>query len=78
MSSKITTSIIKKWRGQGMFIRFIDGNIHNCTPENLVSVSLIDAMAHVDDWVVDWDIHLTKKEINTVKDPSWQEGLMFR
>ncbi|UKZ11100.1 hypothetical protein EhVM1_000085 [Emiliania huxleyi virus M1] len=78
MSSPITTSIIKKWRTQRDFIRFLDGNIQNCAISNLQYVSIVDAMEHIHDWKVDWDLYLTKKEKKLVMDPSWRSGLVFK
>jgi hypothetical protein len=49
---ELTNSIIKKWRNQGMFIRFLNGNTHDCSIYNLCFVSLDDAMDHIDDWKV--------------------------
>jgi hypothetical protein len=58
-----------------MFIRFLNGNTHDCSIYNLCYVSLDDAMDHVDDWKVDWDMDLTRREIALVKDPVWRAGL---
>lgn len=49
---RLTQSIMKKWSQQAFYVRFVDGNIHNVTPWNLQPVTLVDALAHVDDWKV--------------------------
>jgi hypothetical protein len=56
-----------------MFVRFNNGNTHDCSFYYLCFVSLDDAMDHIDDWKVDWDrMDLTKLEIAIVKDPVWR------
>tara|TARA_B110000858_G_C17769145_1_gene458657 strand:+ start:1348 stop:1584 length:237 start_codon:yes stop_codon:yes gene_type:complete len=77
MSSVLTSSIIHKWKEQGQFIRFIDGDTRNCSVANLEFVSIKDAMSHIDDWKVDWDMNLTKKEIKLVRNPDWRAKLVF-
>ena len=54
-ASDMTQRILRKWREQGQFIRFVDGNVRNCAVTNLEFVSLREAMQHVHDWKVDWD-----------------------
>jgi hypothetical protein len=73
-----TDSIIKKWNKQGSFIRFIDGNKANCHYSNLKYVGLKDVMVNFDEWIVDWDMNLTKKEIQMVKNKQWRDGLVFK
>jgi hypothetical protein len=73
----LTTSILKKWKKQEAFTRFIDGETANCSIDNLQYVTLKDAMDHIHDWKVDWDAFLTKKEIGLVMDPDWRAGLVF-
>ena len=73
-----TSSILAKWRKQGAFVRFLDGNTLNCAPTNLAWVQLPDAMEHINDWVVDWDLYLTKKERALVMTPEWRAGLSFK
>ena len=75
--NNMTSSIIKKWKKQGGFIRFFDGNIQNCAVRNLGGVSMKDAMDHVEDWAVDWDVHLTPRERALVMTPEWRAGLIF-
>ena len=71
---KLTNSILRKWRSRP-FIRFVNGNHQDCRLLNLVMVSLDDAMDHIDDWKVDWDMDLTRREIELVRDPVWRAGL---
>ena len=73
---KLTKKIFKKWRQQGGFIRFVDGNPHNCAINNLCRVSIKEAMDNID-WTVDWDMDLTEKEIKLVLNPAWRMGLIF-
>jgi len=32
---------------------------------------------HIDEWRIDWDMQLTSKEIDLVKDDTWQETLLY-
>ena len=73
---ELTGSILRKWQNQGYsFIRFRDANPSNCSVSNLMLVSLQQAMEHIEDWVVDWDMNLTPEEIAVVCDPEWRAGL---
>jgi hypothetical protein len=72
-----TGSILAKWRAQGSFVRFIDGNIQNCAAANLEWVPLQQALLHFDEWKVDWDMELTSEEIEIVRNPEWRAGLRF-
>lgn len=72
-----TKSILRKWKQQGTFIRFINGNKQDCRLSNLQYVSLQDAMEHIHDWVVDWDMNLTHREKMVVLDVNWRSGLIF-
>ena len=56
---KLTKSILKKWNEQRHFIRFLDGNTHNCVIGNLCRVSILEAMDNID-WKVDWEMNLTE------------------
>ena len=76
MSSDLTNSIINKWRQQGKFIRFIDGNTANCSVKNLTYISLKDAMSDLN-LKVDWDMYLTQEEIKLVRNDQWRNGLKF-
>ena len=73
----MTQSILDKWNEGhvGAFLRFLDGDKTNLLASNLVWVSLRDAMAHVDDWTCDWDMHLTSAESDLVRTPEWRAGL---
>ena len=73
----VTKRIIKKWKKQGTFVRFLNGDTMCCRLGNLAYVSLEDAMKNIDIWVVDWDMNLTEKEIERVRTPEWREGLQF-
>jgi len=73
----VTKRIIKKWKKQGTFVRFLNGDTMCCRLDNLAYVSLEDAMKNIDIWVVDWDMNLTEKEIERVRTPEWREGLQF-
>lgn len=69
----IARNIRRKWHEQtkgskGYFIRFIDGNTRNCGVENLTYVSPLEAFQNITKWRVDWDMELTKKEIQFVYD----------
>ena len=75
--SELTASIMKKWKSQGNFIRFVDGNIGNIHPDNLKYVPIKDAMKNIDTWKVDWDMDLTRAEIQQVRSKSWRKGLLF-
>lgn len=59
------------------FVRWIDGNASNNVVTNLAWVTLQDAMEHVDDWKVDWDMHLTKRERALVMTAAWRAALSF-
>ena len=76
-ASALTASILRKWAAQGSFIRFVDGNTRNCAVSNLQYVHLRDAMAHVADWKVDWDMELSAKERALVMTPEWRARLVF-
>jgi len=73
--SNLTTSIIKKWNEQGGVVRFINGDTLDCRKANLQSVSLKDALDHLDDWTTDVLMDLTEEEKILVHDPKWREGL---
>jgi hypothetical protein len=76
-ASDMTQRSLRKWREQGQFIRFVDGNVRNCAVTNLQFVSLREAMQHVHDWKVDWDMELTDEERTLVLTPAWRENLVF-
>ena len=72
-----TSRILATWKAQGAFIRFLNGNKADCAASNLAYVSLREAMQHVDDWAVDWDMDLTAEEVELVRTPGWRAGLVF-
>ncbi len=45
----------------------MNGMTMDCRKVNLQYVPLMEALNHFDDWKVDWDMHLTRKEIEFVK-----------
>lgn len=75
--SDLTTSILAKWRDQKRFVRFINKDKLDNRAENLEICSLHDAIAHFNDWIVDWDINLSPKEIELVRKAEWRAGLRF-
>ena len=76
-SEAMTNSILNVWRAQGTFIRFVDGSTLNFNISNLEYVSLKEAMLHVEDWKVDWDMNLCPAQIAVVRNPAWRAGLTF-
>jgi len=71
----IATEIGRKWaaftkNSNGNFIRYVDGDVENSTPENLEEVTAVEAMRHIDDWVVDWTLPLTRSEVAFVRNNS--------
>ena len=77
IQNKLTNSILRKWRKQKSFIRFLDGDTRNCRVDNLAYVSLEDAMNHIEAWRVDWDMNLSRAEVALVFDDVWRAGLRF-
>ena len=61
--NELINSILTKWRNQGCFLRFDPTNSSTGSNNNLVRVPLDDAMDHIDDWVVDWDIYLNQMRL---------------
>ena len=45
----------------------MNGNRQDFSPGNLAVVSLDDAMNHIDEWNVDWDIDLTPGEVDEIQ-----------
>ena len=72
---RLTCSIIKKWKEQQFFVRFVDGDTHNCNFANLERVDIFDALENIDTWKVDWDLYLSRKEEALVRYPIWRDGL---
>ena len=69
----IAHGIMSKWaehqsvtRESGCFIRFIDEDKYNCAAHNLVWCTPYDAFTRPD-WKVDWDMHLTAREVDIVR-----------
>lgn len=73
----LTDSILAKWREQGSFIRFKDGDTKNCRADNLEWVSIKDAMDNFHTWTTDWDMNLTRREKRVVETTNWRMGLRF-
>ena len=74
----IGKAILKKWADRdSQFIRFLNGNMKDCSSSNLCYVDVEDAMVNFDTWVTDWDSGLTEEEKALVQDKSWQRGLVF-
>ena len=78
MESVLTESILRKWRNQGVFYRFVDGDKKNCAAKNLKAVSLKEALVHINDWICDWDMELTDKEIMLVNNSVWRSAIITR
>lgn len=72
MDSHLTESIMRKWRRQAVFYRYLDGDRKNNNAKNLKAVTLKNALAHINDWVCDWDYELTDKEIILVNNAVWR------
>jgi hypothetical protein len=76
----LTGSNTRSWAKQGMFIRFIDGDVQNCNHLNLACERpgdvLIKNWANPD-WRVDWDMELSDDEVQIVLNPQWRRGLRF-
>ena len=74
-AEKMFNKIRNKWAEEtsgtnGYFIRFIDGDKSNCDIDNLIKIHpyvVFSNMMLGNDFVVDWDISLTHKEIEFVK-----------
>ena len=65
-------AIKEKWEHQSHsccgFVKYVDGNRSHFHHSNLVGhVKLSDALANLDDWVVDWDVNLTSEERSYVQ-----------
>jgi hypothetical protein len=78
MESAHTQSILQKWRKQAVFYRFMDGDKKNCSAKNLKAVSLKEALVHTNDWICDWDMELTDKEIMLVHNAVWRCEIIGR
>lgn len=78
MESVLTEIILRKWRSQAVFYRYLDGDVKNCKAKNLKAVSLKEALVHINDWVSDWDSELTDKEIFLVNNSAWRYQIISR
>jgi hypothetical protein len=78
MESAHTQSILRKWRKQAVFYRFMDGDKKNCSAKNLKAVRLKEALVHINDWICDWDMELTDKEIMLVYNAVWRCEIIGR
>jgi hypothetical protein len=78
MESQLTAGILRKWRDQAVFYRFMDGDKKNCAAKNLKAVSLKEALVHINDWICDWDMDLTEKEIALVNNSAWRYQIVPR
>ena len=78
MESVLTAGILRKWRNQAVFYRFMDGDEKNCAAKNLKAVPLKEALAHINDWVCDWDMDLTDQEILLVNNAVWRYNIIQR
>lgn len=76
-SDAVSESIIRKFNTRDFFCRFKDKKTSNCAISNLEKVTLQDAMANIDNWVVDFDMDLTDLEKKTVLDPAWRSKFKF-
>jgi hypothetical protein len=73
----LTKSILRKWRSQGVFYRFLDYDKSNTSAKNLKQVTLKEALAHINDWVCDWDLELTDPEVALVHSSLWRSQVIF-
>ena len=78
MESALTAGILRKWRNQAVFYRFMDGDKKNCATKNLRSVPLKEALVRINDWVCDWDMELTDQEILLVNNAVWRYNIIQR
>jgi hypothetical protein len=78
MQSGLTEQVLRKWRKQGVFYRYIDGDRRNMAAKNLKPVTLKDALVHINDWICDWDLELTDSEILLVNNSLWRCEILKR
>lgn len=74
----LTKSILAKWRSQAVFYRFLDNDKKNSSAKNMKQVTLKEALAHINDWVCDWDLELTDPEVALVNSSLWRSQVIFR
>lgn len=70
--------IWRKWRAQGVFYRFLDGDNTNRRAANMKQVTLKEALVNINSWVCDWDIELTPQEIQIVHNAIWRYQIIQR
>ena len=73
-----TTTIMRKWRKQGVFYRYKDDDRRNNAAKNLEQVSLKAALVNFSVWVCDWDLDLTDIEIALVNNSAWRYAIVQR
>jgi hypothetical protein len=61
-----------------VFYRYLDGDVKNASAKNLKCVSLKEALVHINDWVCDWDMELTDKEVMLVHNAVWRYNIIQR
>lgn len=60
---EIGESILKKWRNQSLFPRFLNDNENDISGDNIMWVTLKDMIDNLPSWTVDNTFELTEKEI---------------
>ena len=72
-------TILKNWADRdSQLIRFVNGNMKDCSSFNLCYVNVEDAMVNFDTWVTDWDSGLAEEEkVLVQEEKSWRRGLVF-
>jgi hypothetical protein len=78
MQSGLTEYVLRKWRKQAVFHRYLDGDRRNHAAKNLRAVALKEALVHINDWVCDWDLELTDHEILLVNNSLWRCEIIRR
>ena len=58
----------KSSKQRGRFIRFLNGDTDDTSPENLAECSFYDAFVHIDDWTTDWIFFVSDEEQQFVRD----------
>ncbi len=74
----LTETIWRKWRAQGVFFRFLDGDKENRRAANMKQVTLKEALVNINSWVCDWDFDLTQQEIQLVHNAVWRYQIIGR
>ena len=68
-------SIAIKWKSQRFFHRYLNGNPLDVYKENAVPVSLRDALLHLSEWTTDWNVQLTLREAQLIRNINWDRHL---